>query len=526
MDIFLRKMLGIFYGRVFYNILNWYKLTSILPGYKHNRSFMETMMGTKHQLGDEIAERVKMDYGTTLLSRFRRFVSGLKFFYFHLTAQRMVDSFLAYFKEHYDTYRKLDYEHMSASEIYEHFSAVEVLLLNEWKAPIINDYLTMVHFGVLRKLSEKWLSSLGSLITNDLMCGDGNLESAEPTRELIRLSAAIKAEPALERLIEGTPAEDCLEALIHSPFEEFRARIERYIDLYGHRCMNEMKLEQKDLHQDPSFLFSCLKNYLRSGNVDLAGYEAKEQEIRRKAEKLMQQSLSGWKLRVFLWSLKHARRAVRNRENTRFCRTRVYGIVRRMFYAMGKELTQRGLLERPEDVFYLTLPELRGVFDAVLPCQDVSALVRTRKQEYARYPDLEPASRFLTRGVVYWANNHFPEEKKPEGDLPPNCLKGIGCCPGVIEGTVKVILSPDDNMELNGEILVTMRTDPGWIPLYPSISGLLVERGGLLSHSAIVAREMGLPTVVSIQGLTKQLKNGMRVRLDGQSGIVEILTDG
>ena len=102
-------------------------------------------------------------------------------------------------------------------------------------------------------------------------------------------------------------------------------------------------------------------------------------------------------------------------------------------------------------------------------------------------------------------------------------MHGTGCCPGIVEGVVKVIMSPDDNMELNGEILCTIRTDPGWIPLYPSASGLLVERGGLLSHSAIVAREMGLPTVVGLKGLTKRVRSGMRVRLDGQTGEVELL---
>ena len=91
------------------------------------------------------------------------------------------------------------------------------------------------------------------------------------------------------------------------------------------------------------------------------------------------------------------------------------------------------------------------------------------------------------------------------------------------EGKVKVIMSPDDDMELNGEILVTYRTDPGWIPLYPSASGLLVERGGLLSHSAVVAREMGLPTIVSIQGLTKRLETGMNIRFNGETGLIEIL---
>ena len=95
------------------------------------------------------------------------------------------------------------------------------------------------------------------------------------------------------------------------------------------------------------------------------------------------------------------------------------------------------------------------------------------------------------------------------GDVPENCLKGTGCCSGIIEGVVKVVLSPDDNMELNGQILVTLRTDPGWIPLYPAVSGLPVERGGLLSHSAIVAREMGLPKIVGVKGLVNTLKSGM-----------------
>ena len=80
-----------------------------------------------------------------------------------------------------------------------------------------------------------------------------------------------------------------------------------------------------------------------------------------------------------------------------------------------------------------------------------------------------------------------------------------------------------DNLVLDGEILVAKRTDPGWIPIFPSISGLLVERGSLLSHSAIVAREMGIPAVVGIKGLLNTLTDGMIVRMDGKSGTVKIL---
>lgn len=232
---------------------------------------------------------------------------------------------------------------------------------------------------------------------------------------------------------------------------------------------------------------------------------------------------------IYLWSLKNARKAVRNRENTRFCRTRIYGVARAMFNGIGRDFAARGMIERPEDVFYLLMNEVFGAIEATTPAQDLAALVDVRKKQYDSYENIEPASRFITRGPTYVMNNHFPADA-PETNqeilnLPENCLKGSGCCPGIVEGIVKVVLSPKDNLELNREILVTLRTDPGWIPLYPSASALLVERGGLLSHSAIVAREMGLPTVVGIKGLTQKLKSGMRVRINGETGLVEILSE-
>lgn len=530
MDYFLRNMLGIFYGRIYYNLLNWYKLTSILPGFKYNRSFMETMMGTQHSLADEIADRIKPPgFQETTASKVRRTLSGIKFLYFHFTIQDMVDEFLKYFHEVYSKYRHLDYSRIPSDEIQRYYQEVENRLLLEWKAPIVNDYLCMVHFGLLKKLTSKWLPQLGESFQNDLLCGEGNLESAEPTRELIRMAAMVAADPQLKKLLEETRSEDCMEAIKRSGFKAFYSRVERYIDLYGFRCMNEMKLEEIDLYQDPGFLFVCLKNYQRTGQVDLDTYELREKEIRRAAEAKISSNLSGVKRFIYLWSLKNARKAVRNRENTRFCRTRIYGVARAMFNGIGRDFAARGMIERPEDVFYLLMNEVFGAIEATTPAQDLAALVDVRKKQYDSYENIEPASRFITRGPTYVMNNHFPADA-PETNqeilnLPENCLKGSGCCPGIVEGIVKVVLSPKDNLELNREILVTLRTDPGWIPLYPSASALLVERGGLLSHSAIVAREMGLPTVVGIKGLTQKLKSGMRVRINGETGLVEILSE-
>jgi rifampicin phosphotransferase len=104
-------------------------------------------------------------------------------------------------------------------------------------------------------------------------------------------------------------------------------------------------------------------------------------------------------------------------------------------------------------------------------------------------------------------------------------LRGVACCAGTVTGTVKVVRQPSDTLHLDGEILVAERTDPGWVPLYPSVSGLLIERGSILSHSAIVAREMGLPTIVGIPGLVATLQTGQRVTMDGAAGTVQILSD-
>jgi pyruvate,water dikinase len=130
-----------------------------------------------------------------------------------------------------------------------------------------------------------------------------------------------------------------------------------------------------------------------------------------------------------------------------------------------------------------------------------------------------PADRFATRGGVHLGNRFTadrPEAVSPSGDT----LKGLGCCPGVVRARARVITDPRNAVIEPGEILVAPRTDPGWIMLFPSAAGLLVEHGSLLSHSAIVAREMGIPAIVSITGVTAWVQTGEWLEMDGSSGLV------
>lgn len=527
MESYLGFMLGNINGRVYYNLYNWYKLVGILPGFKQNREFMETMMGVGEALSDEIEQRVKPHPSwDTWLGKLRKVRTGISFFYYHVRIQPIVDKYLADFKKQYEYYRHMDYSRMSSDKIFNLYLEMEHAMLGHWKAPIINDFLCMVHFGLLKKLTNKWLAKLDTNIQNDLLAGDGNYESAEPTKTLIQLAGIIVGKPATREFIEKYPSDELHERLKHSEHQWLFDEIETYIHKFGFRCMNEMKLEEIDLSNDPAFLFDCLKNYIRSGTTDLESYEAREKKLRHDSEAAVKKTLSGFKKKMYFWVLHHARKAVRNRENTRFCRTRAYGVGRKMFHAMGEKFADLGIVEKPMDIFYLTIEEIAGIHNGTLNNYNCAEMANMRKAEYEKYDDLEPKIRFQTRGPVYWKNDYIDVPEPPDVEEGADYdLKGLACCPGVIEAKVKVVHSPKDDLSLNGEILVCKRTDPGWVPLFPSASALLVERGSLLSHSAIVAREMGIPAVVGIKGLLTTLKSGMTVRMDGSLGTIKILDD-
>lgn len=260
--------------------------------------------------------------------------------------------------------------------------------------------------------------------------------------------------------------------------------------------------------------------------------ERREEDVRLAAEAAVRKSIRGWRLRVYLWVLGNARRAVRHRENLRFLRTRIFGVVRRLFRAMAEHLVDVGALRDPDDVFYLTLDEILAFVDGRSLLTQFREVVELRQREFDDYGrTAAPPDRFLTLGAVGPSARYT--QILADGDLlsgdaggagDPNVLRGIPCFPGVVEGVVRVAHDIQEAMGVNGEILATQRTDPGWFPLYPFCAALLIERGSLLSHSAIVAREFGVPTIVGITGgMMKRLRTGQRLRVDGGRGEIRIL---
>ena len=109
------------------------------------------------------------------------------------------------------------------------------------------------------------------------------------------------------------------------------------------------------------------------------------------------------------------------------------------------------------------------------------------------------------------------------GNIPQGALAGIPVSSGIIEGRARVVLKMADANIEEGDILVTAFTDPSWTPVFVSVKGLVTEVGGLMTHGAVIAREYGLPAVVSVENATKLIKDEQRIRVNGTEGYVEIL---
>jgi pyruvate,water dikinase len=398
--------------------------------------------------------------------------------------------------------------------------------------------MAMIFYGVLDMLMKKWDLNEDAALKNDLLAGQGNVESTLPLRNIQKMARFIFSEPALKDLFASKKAAELKDMFIPVPGDESPAGHQKlgrmvadYLEQFGYRAMCELKLEEPSMNERPEFLFDMLKNYAAAALPAEEGAGDKERQVREAAERKVRELLGDqslfWKLKkidVLMFVANWAKKAMAVREYQRFARTRMYGIVSRIYKGFGRRFVERGVLDKVEDIFYLTMQETLEYVVGTARSQKLRELAALRRAEFEEYKAMdELPDRIETTGITY-CNDLTRGMLADEADDDPDTIRGIGGCSGKITGKVKVILDPSDDMSLNGEILVAARTDPGWVPLFATASALLIERGSMLSHSVIVARELGLPAVVGATGVTKKVKTGDVVELDGTTGIVKIIS--
>lgn len=503
------NMLGRVDGRVYYNLINWYRALSLLPGFSINSAHMETMMGVDEPLPREIVAGIgpPRAHGFALALEYARVAKvALRLVWRTILLKRTIAAFYARLNRALlQPASTLDA--MPLSALAGEYRRIEAELLDRWDAPLINDFLCMFAFGGSRKLLRAWAGDAGLMVHNEIMIGQGDIVSAEPAQRIRRMGAMIAGDEALiTRLKAGDRAALAIRL-------DLASEAEAYLAKFGDRCAEELKLESVTLDEDPAALLASI--------AAAAQATAAPRAAEADASASLAALFNGRPIRRFIATrfVRWAKTLVRDRENLRFERTRIFGRARKLFMAVGRQLQALGLLAEPGDVLLLTVPEVLGAIEGAGVSADLRGLAALRKAEMAaaaRRPD--PPARLTFHGAVV-ANM---KSAVTSGPAPAEGAerKGVACSAGIVRAKARVIRDPRAQALERGEILVARHTDPGWIAIFVNASAIVVERGSLLSHSAIVARELGIPCVVGVKGATDWARSGEILEVDGGAGIV------
>jgi pyruvate,water dikinase len=362
-------------------------------------------------------------------------------------------------------------------------------------------------------------------------------KTVETDQALWQLSRRALAVPRVRQCIVTAAPEAVVAALAALPEgPAFLAALDQYLAEYGQRSNLYMELAHPFWIEDPTPVIAYLQDHLAYPERDPAAGLKARAAVRERLVAAAREHLRGYPAPVraeFERLLRAAQCGTRVAEDHNYwldCRATYQ--VRRVLLEWGSRLVQAGAIARRDDVFYLTLDEVRQSAAALIDGRhpgDLRPLVAARQAEMAYYRTIAPppvlgkaparSGGTMPRGLAKLLG-------LPPPDAPaPGVVPGNPGSPGVARGRARVIGSLAEAGKLQaGEVLVTRTTMPQWTPLFARAAAIVTDAGGILSHCAIVAREYGLPAVVGTRTATQRLHDGQMLEVDGTAGVVRILS--
>ena len=490
-----QRMVGGFSGRMYYEISSWYDILRLLPFSRKIIPVWQGMLGVSNE---------EISFSKKTPSFFLKCRIALLFCYYFFVSQRKMKELDRFFQERYASYSKRVDEEEDAKALYRIFLEMKEDLLREWDITLIND---MVSFISTHLYGKKTAFSL---------------ETMKPVRAL----------SALKTVAEKHGLDS----------EEYRREKKSYIFAYGDRIVGELKLETRTYRTNEELLDRWILDSLETDCEETSCSERPSEQKQRKS---------------FLYRL--AESSCNNREISRLHRTRCFGLMRRIVDKIGEKSI--GF-----DVYYLSLDELK---ELLFSGKDFSLKIAREKELRKAYERLPVLSRVKLLGKVdrdplagkirvlnykFVKGKGSREEKsgksedifssesmnlkrkedikgqdvekgKEAGNNTQRVFFGRGVSKGIFRGEVLKIKSLQEvrATEAKGKILLSYSTDPGWFPYLNMAEGLITERGSLLSHSAILARELEKPAVVNIPNIMEELQSGDIVEIDGDLGICSVI---
>ncbi len=363
---------------------------------------------------------------------------------------------------------------------------------------------------------------LGNLATKDelqrVLRGLPTNPTTEMNLVLWALSEQVHADQTVAHLVRNTPpvrlAQDYRNGSLPPLLQQGLAN---FLSIYGHRSVSELDLGMPRWSEDPTYILGILESLLQLHDLALSpdaqyrrAAEAAEvmvAELTRRARRK-----SRWRGLLVGFCLRRARALGGLREVPRFCLTHVLARARALLWPLGDELVRAGCLEQAEDIFFLSLPEVRAARTGT----DLRRTVRERRASYQQ----ELTRRHVP--LVLLSDGTEPSAKPSTAVSAHGTLLGTPASSGIVTAPARVILDPTGARLAPGDILVAPATDPGWTPLFLTAGGLVTETGGAMSHGVIVAREYGIPAVVGVPRATERIPTGSRLTVDGTAGTIVI----
>jgi rifampicin phosphotransferase len=347
------------------------------------------------------------------------------------------------------------------------------------------------------------------------------------------------------------------------------AALQAFLKRYGHRSFY-LDIYHPTFADEPAQVLDLVQRCRSQAARPWEEQQSRRQEAARELHQALGHGVWGWLKRgIFDHVTYLAQRYVPLREDQRFYWQKTLAQMRRLCLLLGRRMAQSGVLEEEAHIFFLTQAEIEAYVQESMP-EDLSrqtlptppilqrtqdAVARTRGAVVSSVPlgTLETVAeaqggvpeRGMEHGYAQRAASRqrqfdrlcqdsqiAPERAYPpflrgnepwraEGDEDASRFRGRGISPGLAEGRVVIVHSPADFEKIQcGDVLIAEGVDPGWTPVFGLLSALVLERGGQLSHAAVVAREYGLPAVAGIMGITTSLRDGDLVLVDGLHGWV------
>lgn len=474
----------------YYRISAWYDLLSLLPMSDRIKGAWRASLGVPDGMGD-LGASIQVPRGTKarVTRRFSRCIGRMP----HMMdrACDIAERVLSDADEALEGARSFD-------DFWQVYLSLRDKIIPEWDVTLLNDANTFMFValaGEATKVEQR---------------GRRQLESMKPVKALDALVATAR--------ISGPGSQAYLGAR------------EEFIREYGDRCIGELKLETRTWRSSPKTLDALVRSRLMHPDPasDADG------QPRRKSVTPPRREAKGGRDRLRRMAFAHrAKEGTADRERSRLLRTRMFGVARQAFLGCGEVLAEVGILESPRDVFYLGLDELRhaGMVadggDAIAAeATTIGAIVSDRRERQRILTALPIPPRVqvvrggpLDHSIPSWSAS----ASGAKGVSVGTTLRGTGTSMGAATAEVLVIDGSDMSVDTKGKILVTRSTDPGWAFLISESAGIVAERGSLLSHTAIISRELGIPAVVGIKGATTMLHDGDTIRIDGRDGTVTVV---